>query len=89
MADRGYELPAGGVPVPPESSLYVDLMRWCVCVMDADDPELYLTAGLLEQAIKCDGLTNAQMKIADRIHFRVHAAWTEGRLRCQRGGNHG
>jgi hypothetical protein len=71
------------VPTPPRSDLWVDQLRWVVAVMDHDDGDLGFVASLLAYAIRNRGLTQRQQPHADKILRRIHAMWSEGRLRAQ------
>ncbi len=83
-ADDGYRLHPSQVPDFPASLLWVDQLRWCLAVMDADDPDLGFAASLLSHAVDKGGLTEKQGKYASRIVQRVQALWLAEALSCQR-----
>ena len=71
------------VPELPVSSYYRDLLRWCVMVMDDDDPQLDFAASMLSRAVKEGTLTKKQSTWADKIVDLVTRAYEQGRLECQ------
>lgn len=80
----GYRLPPGAVPEFPQSTLWMDLLRWALVVMDHDDRDLGFMASLLSYCLDHQGLTEKQAKYARRIFVRVHATWLADQLECQR-----
>lgn len=79
----GYHLER--VPQPPASGRWTDTLRWLVAVMDGDDPDLVFAAGLLEQCLKFEGLTEKQAKYAAKIRRRIEAHFDAGTLEFQHG----
>lgn len=71
------------VPEPPESPLWVDLLRWVVCVMDPDDRRIGFVAGCLSHACQHDGLSARQASACQAILNSVMKAWADGVLVCQ------
>jgi len=71
------------VPDPPESKVWVDLLRWMICVMDPDDKRLGFVAGCLSQACQNDGLTTRQAASCQAILETICRAWGDGILVCQ------
>lgn len=71
------------VPDPPESSLWIDLLRWMICVMDPDDPRLPFVAGCLSHAAQHGILSEKQATACQGILTALCAAWSEGALICQ------
>lgn len=78
-----FTLNAQQVPQPPESSFWVDVLRWMVCVMDPADPRLGFIAGCLSHALKAGTLTDRQHEACDRIWAAVAADYQAGILVCQ------
>ena len=72
------------VPLPPRSALWRDGLRWCLCVMDPDDPRLTAVCEFYHAALIHGGLTQAQCDVANEIQQDVLRAWSEGALLCQR-----
>jgi len=63
---------ATALPPPiPSSTAWVDVLHWCVRVMDVDDPDLGFAASILSHAIKFDGLSEKQARYAQRIFDRL------------------
>jgi len=83
MSDIKFHLQSHQVPSPPTSTLWVDLLRWTVCVMDPKDTRLAFIASCLSYAIKNGGLTDAQAEACENIHERVRDAFMDGTLVCQ------
>jgi hypothetical protein len=71
------------VPPPPDNSRWIDLLKWIVTVMDADDPDLSFVASLLHHAIDRPGLTDRQAKYAEKIRARIEGLYARGALGCQ------
>jgi hypothetical protein len=59
---------------------FVDMLHWCICVMQADDPDLSFTASLLYQTIERGGLTPRQQPWARRIFDKFEALHRAGDL---------
>lgn len=79
-----YALEPHQVPNFPVSDRWVDHLRWCLAVMDANDDDIAFAASLLSHAINNGGLTEKQVKYATRTVKRVQALWLAEQLRCQR-----
>lgn len=71
------------VPEPPESGLWVDLLRWVICVMDPSDTRLAFVAGCLAQVARTGGLSQKQADACKAILNSICKAWSEGVLVCQ------
>lgn len=71
------------VPDPPPSSLWVDLLRWMICVMDPDDRRLSFVAGCLSHAAQTGILSEKQSNACQAILNTICRAWGEGTLVCQ------
>lgn len=71
------------VPEPPKSNLWVDLLRWMICVMDPDDKRLAFVAGCLSHGLRNDGLSDKQAAACQAILDTICKAWAEGVLVCQ------
>lgn len=71
------------VPEPPESGLWVDLLRWMICVMDPADSRTAFVAGCLSYAAQNDGLSAKQAEACQAILNAVCKAWADGVLVCQ------
>jgi hypothetical protein len=78
-----FSLNAAQVPDPPDSTLWIDQLKWAVTVADADDSDLAFLASLLSHAIRGGGLTLRQEPHARKAIDRLEAMWREGRLRAQ------
>jgi hypothetical protein len=79
-----FTLTASETPDPPESTLWADLLRWMVCVMDPDDTRLAFVAGCLSHAMRNDnGLSGKQATACQAILDRLCTDWAEGVLVCQ------
>ena len=78
-----FTLTCDEVPDPPKSSLWADLLRWMVCVMDPADKRIAFVAGCLSSAIQKDGLTEKQAAACAAILSTVCQAWSDGILVCQ------
>ena len=71
------------VPDPPATTLWVDLLRWAVCVMDPEDKRLTFVAGCLSFATQNEGLTAKQSSACEAILKSLHQDWQNGILVCQ------
>ena len=71
------------VPDPPESSLWTDLLRWIVMVVDPDDKQLPFIASCLAYSFKHNGLTEKQALVCNKILQRVIASFDSETLFCQ------
>lgn len=80
----GYRLHPPQVPDCPAGGDWVDHLRWCVAVMDADDDDLGFAASLLSYAVSKGGLTSKQARHGNRLLERIHALWLADALDCQR-----
>ncbi len=80
----GYQLRPSQVPDSPDTSAWVDHLRWCVAVMDADDRDLGFAASLLSYAVDRGGLTEKQARHAARTVRRIQSLWLADALACQR-----
>lgn len=82
MTER-FTLTDDQVPSPPVSPLWVDILKWCVCVMDPADERLGFIASCLAYAIKNNGLTERQAAACSAIKKRLIDDWAHGILLCQ------
>ncbi|MBD8906540.1 hypothetical protein [Methylorubrum zatmanii] len=82
--EDGYCLHPSQVPDFPRTRAWIDQLRWCVAVMDANDRDLGFAASLLSHAVDRGGLTDKQFRYASRLVERVHALWLADVLVCQR-----
>lgn len=71
------------VPQPPCNGVWRDVLRWMICVMDGDDPDLAFTASLYAHCLKYQGLTERQGKYAIKIFNRMQAHFDAGTLESQ------
>jgi hypothetical protein len=71
------------LPPIPQSMMWADVLHWCVCVMDIDDPDLAFTASLLSQAIKYDGISAKQGQYGQRIFDRLRTLYERQELSAQ------
>lgn len=78
-----FTLLSNEVPAPPQSALWVDLLRWILCVMDPDDTRMAFVAGCLSHAAQNDGLSPKQAAACQAILSNVCKAWADGILICQ------
>lgn len=83
MSEPTFSLYAHQVPDRPDSLVWVDVLRWMVCVMDVHDTRLAFIASCLSYAIKNEGLTPAQARACNRIYERVQEAFFDRVLVCQ------
>ncbi len=74
---------AWNVPAPPSGTLWEDHLRWCVFVMNRDDPQRSFAASCLSWAIKSGGLTDRQAAACSNMLRRVTAAYDAAALDCQ------
>lgn len=79
-----YGLHPSQVPDFPATTAWIDLLRWCVAVMDATDRDLGFAASLLSHAVDRGGLTEKQGHHALRLVERVRALWLAEALAYQR-----
>lgn len=82
MTDR-FTLFCDEVPNPPQSALWVDLLRWMICVMDPDDKRLAFVAGCLSHAMRAGGLSEKQSAACQSILGAMCRDWADGILVCQ------
>lgn len=83
MAER-FTLTAEQVPYPCASEQWVDILRWCICVMDPADTRIGFVAGCLSHAFKNGGhLTDRQFDACDAIVQSLVEDWAQGVLVCQ------
>jgi hypothetical protein len=78
-----FTLTADQVPDPPESGLWANVLRWCICVMDPKDTRTPFIASCLAHALRNGGLTEGQQEACVRITQSVLLGWQEGILVCQ------
>lgn len=79
-----FSLHSGQAPDRPESTLWIDQLRWLICVIDPDDTSLAFIASVFGQALKNAGnLSKRQSDACQKILNRVARAHDEGRLDCQ------
>ena len=71
------------LPPPPEVRTWTHILHWCVQVMDVGDPDLAFTASILSHALKHGGLTEKQVKYAERIHERLRELYLRNQLPSQ------
>ena len=83
MTTPRFTLTASETPDPPESTLWADLLRWMVCVMDPDDTRLAFVSSCLSHACKAGGLTERQARACQKMLDDVWQAWADGVLICQ------
>lgn len=80
-----FSLQAHQVPGPPSGSESdVDWLRWLIAVMNPNDPSLAFVASLLSHAASRGSLTDRQFSAVERILQRVHSAYVDGALYCQK-----
>ncbi len=78
-----FTLHAGQVPERPVSNLWVDQLRWLVCVMNTDDNALHFISSVLSHVLKNGGLSAAQGKVAESVLDRIAKDHAAGILHCQ------
>ena len=72
------------VPDPPDGDKWADILRWLICVMDADDKSFAFVAGVFAHCLKNGGyVTERQSRAANRIWKRVFEEWQSDVLDCQ------
>lgn len=71
---------------PPAGTPAVEVMKWMISVMDANDTSLMFVASVLAQSIKWGGMTERQEAGIVRIYERVLDAFDRGVLAIQGGG---
>ena len=64
----------------PDGKRWIDVLHWSVRVMNVDDPDLAFVSSLLSYSIKNNGLTDKQVKYADRTLIRLMALRDLGEL---------
>jgi hypothetical protein len=65
-------------PPPREGSPWPERLRWIVCAVDVDHPDLPFAASLLAQSIeRAGGLSDRQLKYAHRLFDRLSLEWHE------------
>lgn len=80
---RTFSLTMTQVPAPPESTAWIDILRWMICVMDRDDGRLSFVAGCLSHSLRYGGLSDRQHNVCEPIFHRVVDDWRAGVLICQ------
>lgn len=83
MSEVTFSLNADQVPEPPDSTLWTDVLRWAVMVMDPADSRLAFMCSVLSQAIEKDGLSDKQSKACKRIMGTIRKDYAAGILVCQ------
>lgn len=78
-----FSLNSEQVPNVPTQASWKSVLRWLVCVMDADDKILPFVASCLAYAIKNDGLSEKQHLVCEKISIRIRDAHNQGVLVCQ------
>jgi hypothetical protein len=71
------------VPEPPDTSLWLDDLRWAVTVMDDDDDALAFVTSVLSYCVENNGITKKQGEAAGRIIKRLKREFLAGVLACQ------
>ena len=80
---RDFSLTFDQVPDPPDGGKWMDVLRWCICVMDPKDTRLSFIAGCLSYALVNDGLTQKQAAACQSILDRLIDDFGRGILVCQ------
>lgn len=83
MSDKNQYPTPHDVPSPPTSSLWDDLLRWTVFVINKDDPQRQFAASCLMWAIKSGGLTDKQSAACSKMVSRIMALYDANALDCQ------
>lgn len=71
------------VPSRPTTGLWDDLLRWCIFVMNREDPQRHFAASCLAWVLKSGGLTEKQATACEKMLRRVTALYEAGALDCQ------
>lgn len=57
----------------PASDLWIDQLRWCICVLPNDDEDMGFIASLFSYAHYHGGLTERQQRAARNVIRRIKA----------------
>lgn len=71
------------IPKPPASEEFHHLLRWCIAVMNEDDPQFAFCASLLSHAVKFSGLTERQAYAGNKMINRIIESYGAGTLDMQ------
>ena len=78
----------GGTVPPPDNSSkettpWVEVLRWLICVMNDDDKSIGFVSGCLSQCVKNNGLTPRQAAGCQKVWDRVLDDYHHLQLDCQ------
>lgn len=81
----GFTLTQSQVPAPPDSTLWVDQLRWAIAVIDGrQTARIRFLAGSLAYALSNGGkISNKQANVCDDILAKIQADYDVGALACQ------
>lgn len=82
MTER-FTLTSDQVPFITMSEFWVDVLRWCICVMDPTDTRLGFVAGCLSRAAKDGHLSDRQADACNAILTSLIRDFADGILLCQ------
>lgn len=82
MANR-FTLTSDQVPGVTLSDSWVDVLRWCICIMDPNDTRMAFVAGCLSRAAKGQNLTDRQAEACNAILMSLMRDMAAGILVCQ------
>lgn len=80
---KRFTLTCDQVPGVTLSDSWVDVLRWCICIMDPHDTRMAFVAGCLSRAAKGQNLTDRQAEACNAILMSLMRDMAAGILVCQ------